>query len=158
MWLAGRQVEGLGAAALLQATVPHTDLFVSAIPMPNPHGRQLRRAEGEPLREPSATDGVSNGPGSTSDVPGDAQGAPLERRRHRLRVASRVLMATLIAVWSFVFYAYGREPVRRGAEVVAEDAASRRITGTHWPERDWSTRHPLPVDSGAIETPSWPRR
>jgi hypothetical protein len=60
-------------------------------------------------------------------------------------------MVTLIAVWSFVFYAYGREPVRRGAEVVAEDASSRRITATHWPERDWSTWHPLPADSGAIE-------
>jgi hypothetical protein len=103
MWLAGRQVEGLGAAALLQATVPHTDLFVSAIPTPNPHGRLLGRAEGEPLREPAASSGASSAPGGASnapggecDGPGEAQGAPLERRRHRLRVVSRILMATLV--------------------------------------------------------------
>lgn len=158
MWLAGRQVEGLGAAALVQATVPHTDLFVTAIPTPYPHGRSFGRAEGEPLREPAASGGSSNTPGGASNAPsgacggpGEAQGAPLERRRHRLRVVNRILMATLVAVWSVVFYAYGREPVRRGAEAVADDAASRRITATHWPERDWSRWHPLPVESGAID-------
>jgi hypothetical protein len=103
MWLAGRQVEGLGAAALLHATVPHTDLFVSAIPTPNPHGQPFGRAEGEPLREPAASGGASdaprgglNPPNGASDGPGEAQGAPLERRRHRLRVVSRILMATLV--------------------------------------------------------------
>jgi hypothetical protein len=158
MWLAGRQVEGLGAAALLQATVPHTDLFVSAIPTPNPHGQTFGRAEGEPLREPATSDGPSNASGGASNAPGgasggsgEAQGAPLERRRHRLRVVNRILMATLVAVWSVVFYAYGREPVRRSAEAVANDATSRRITATHWPERDWSTWHPLPAESDAID-------
>jgi len=131
VWLADRRVEELGAADLFQATVPHTDLFVSAAP--NQHGFQVSRAEGEPLREPVG-----------------ARGAPLERRRHTLRVVSRVLLATLVAVWSLVFYAYGREPVRRGAEIAVEDAASRRITPTNWPERDWSAWHPLPLKESAI--------
>jgi hypothetical protein len=134
MWLAGRRVEELGAAALLQATEPHTDLFVSAIPTPNPRGIHVSRAEGEPLREAN-----------------EAQGAPLERRRHRLRVASRVLLATLVAVWSIAFYAYGREPMRRGTEVVVEDAASRRISASNWTERDWSRWHPLPGEGTVID-------
>ena len=131
MWLADRRVEELGAADLFQATVPHTDLFVSATP--NQHGFQVSRSEGEPLREPVG-----------------ARGAPLERRRRR-RVVNRVLLATLVAAWSVVVYAYGREPVRQGTEAVVEDAASRRITATNWPERDWSTWHPLPLEGSVID-------
>jgi len=115
MWLAERRIDAIGAADLFQATAPHTDLFVSAVP--SSHGVPLSCGEGESGRE-------------AIDAPG-----ALEQRSHRLRVVSRVLLATVIAVWSVVFYAYGREPVRRGAEMVVEDAASRRITPTGWPER-----------------------
>jgi len=61
---------------LLRVTFPHSDLFVAS---------SSSRGEGERLR----------------DLP-DAQGAPLARKRFRLRVLSRLLMVTLVAVWGVV--------------------------------------------------------
>jgi hypothetical protein len=86
MWLTDRPLPDREAAVgdrldLLRATFPHSDLFVAIIP--NQHGSG--RAEGEHLR----------------DLP-DAQGAPLARKRFRLRVLSRLLMVTLVAAWGVV--------------------------------------------------------
>jgi hypothetical protein len=88
MWLTDRQLPDRDAAVvdrldLLRATFPHSDLFVAIIP--NQHGVGSSRAEGERLR----------------DLP-DAQGAPLARKRFRLRVLSRLLMVTLVAAWGVV--------------------------------------------------------
>jgi hypothetical protein len=87
MWLTDRQLPDRDAALvywldLLRATFPHSDLFVAIIP--NQHGVGSSRAEGERLRDP------------------DAQGAPLARKRFRLRVWSRLFLVTLVAVWGVV--------------------------------------------------------
>ena len=88
MWLVERRIQDGGAADvdrldLLRITFPHSDPFVSI--SPNQHGVGSSRAEGERLR----------------DLP-DAQGAPLARKRFRLRVLSRLLMVTLVAAWGVV--------------------------------------------------------
>jgi hypothetical protein len=88
MWLADRQHPDLGASVvdrldLLKVTFPHSDLVVAIAS--NQHGVGSSRAEGERLR----------------DRP-DAQGAPLARKRFRLRVLSRLLMATLVAALGVV--------------------------------------------------------
>ncbi len=85
MWLTDRHVHDRGAAVvdrldLLRVTFPHSDLFIGA----NQHGVGSSRAEGERLRDP------------------DAQGAPLARKRFRLRVLSRLLLVTLVALWGVV--------------------------------------------------------
>ena len=87
MWLTDRQLPDRDAAVvdrldLLRATFPHSDLCVAIIA--NQHGVGSSRAEGERLRDP------------------DAQGAPLARKRFRLRVLSRLLMVTLVAAWGVV--------------------------------------------------------
>ena len=88
MWLTDRQSPDRGMAVvdrldLLRVTFPHSDLFVAS--SSNQHGVGASRGEGERLR----------------DLP-DAQGAPLARKRFRLRVLSRLLMVTLVAVWGVV--------------------------------------------------------
>ena len=98
MWLTDRQHEDRGAAVvdrldLLRVTFPHSDLFVATNAIhanqhgvdSSPRGVESSRAEGERLR----------------DLPG-AQGATLARRRFRLRVLSRLFMATLVAAWAVV--------------------------------------------------------
>jgi|SRR5215467_234449 len=98
MWLTDRQHQDRGAAVvdrldLLKITFPHSDLFVTTNAMTanlhgvdsSPRGVDSSRAEGERLR----------------DLP-DAQGATLARKRLRLRVLSRLLMATLVAAWAVV--------------------------------------------------------
>ena len=87
MWLTDRHFQDRGAAVvdrldLLRVTFPHGDLFVDF--GTNQHGVGSSRAEGERLRDP------------------DAQGAPLARKRFRLRVLSRLLLVTLVAVWGVV--------------------------------------------------------
>jgi hypothetical protein len=82
-----QQLQDCGAAIvdrldLLRVTFPHSDLFVGL--GANPHGVSTSRAEGERLRDP------------------DAQGAPLARKRLRLRVLSRLLLVTLVAAWGVV--------------------------------------------------------
>jgi hypothetical protein len=86
MSLTDRYVQDRGAAVvdrldLLRVTFPHGDLFGFGA---NQHGVGSSRAEGERLRDP------------------DAQGAPLARKRFRLRVLSRLLLVTLVAVWGLV--------------------------------------------------------
>jgi hypothetical protein len=88
MWLTDRHFQDRGAAVvdrldLLRVTFPHSDLFIGF--GANQHGVGSSRAEGERLR----------------DLP-DAQGATLARKRFRLRVLSRLLMATLVAAWAVV--------------------------------------------------------
>ncbi len=88
MWLTERQHADRGAAVverleLLKAMFPHSDLVVAN--GSNQHGVGSSRAEGERLR----------------DLP-DAQGAPLARKRFRLRLLSRLLMVTLLAAWGVV--------------------------------------------------------
>ena len=88
MWLTDRHLQDRGAAVvdrldLLRVTFPHSDLFIGF--GANQHGVGSSRAEGERLR----------------DLP-DAQGAPLARKRFRLRVLSRLLLVTLVAVWGLV--------------------------------------------------------
>jgi hypothetical protein len=87
MWLTDRRFQDCGAGVvdrldLLRVTFPHSDLFVGF--GANQHGVGSSRAEGERLRDP------------------DAQGAPLARKRFRLRVLSRLLLVTLVAVWGVV--------------------------------------------------------
>jgi hypothetical protein len=72
---------------LLRVTFPHSDLFVGI--SPNQHGVGSSRAEGERLRE----------------LPG-AQGSTLARKRLRLRVVSRLLLVTLVAVWGLVLLVF----------------------------------------------------
>jgi hypothetical protein len=67
---------------LLKVTFPHSDLFVGL--GANQHGVGSSRAEGERPRDP------------------DAPGAPLARKRLRLRVLSRLLLVTLVAAWGVV--------------------------------------------------------
>ncbi|PYN88186.1 MAG: hypothetical protein DMD87_10970 [Candidatus Rokuibacteriota bacterium] len=88
MWLSDRQHPDQGASVvdrldLLKVTFPHSDLVVAI--GSNQHGVGSSRAEGERLRDRS-----------------DAQGAPLARKRSRLRLLSRLLMATLVAAWGVV--------------------------------------------------------
>ena len=89
MWLTDRQFQDRGGAAvvdrldLLRVTFPHGDLFVDF--GTNQHGVGSGRAEGERLR----------------DLP-DAQGAPLARKRLRLRLLSRLLLVTFVAAWGIV--------------------------------------------------------
>jgi hypothetical protein len=98
MWLTDRQHQDHGAAVidrldLLKVTFPHSDLFVATSTTSanqhgvdsSPRGVESSRAEGERLR----------------DLP-DAQGATLARKRFRLRVLSRLFMATLVAAWAVV--------------------------------------------------------
>jgi hypothetical protein len=87
MWLTDRHVQDRGAAVvdrldLLRVTFPHSDLFIGF--GANQHGVGTSRAEGERLRDP------------------DAQGAPLARTRFRLRLWSRLLLVTLVALWGVV--------------------------------------------------------
>jgi hypothetical protein len=87
MWLTDRHVQDRGAAVvdrldLLRVTFPHSDLFIGS--GANQHGVSSSRAEGERLRDP------------------DAQGAPLARTRFRLRLWSRLLLVTLVAVWGVI--------------------------------------------------------
>jgi hypothetical protein len=98
MWLTDRQRQDRGTAIvdrldLLKVTFPHSDLFVATNAInsnqhgvdSSPRGVDSSRAEGERLRDLS-----------------DAQGATLARKRFRLRVLSRLLMATLVAAWAVV--------------------------------------------------------
>ena len=87
MWLTDRHFQDRGTAVvdrldLLRVTFPHSDLFIGF--GANQHGVGSSRAEGERLRDP------------------DAQGAPLARKRFHLRVLSRLLLVTLVAVWGLV--------------------------------------------------------
>ena len=91
MWLADQHVQDRGAAVvdrldLLRVTFPHGDLFIGF--GANQHGVGSSRAEGERPRDP------------------DAQGAPLARKRFRLRVLSRLLLVTLVAVWGLVLLVF----------------------------------------------------
>ena len=98
MWLTDRQHQDRSTAVvdrldLLKVTFPHSDLFVATTAIhanqhgvdSSPRGVDSGRAEGERLR----------------DLP-DAQGATLARKRFRLRVLSRLLMATLVAASAVV--------------------------------------------------------
>jgi hypothetical protein len=87
MSVTDRHFQDRGAAIvdrldLLRITFPHSDLFIGF--GANQHGVGSSRAEGERLRDP------------------DAQGAPLARKRFRLRVLSRLFLVTLVAVWGLV--------------------------------------------------------
>src|SRR2546428_4707400 len=162
MWLADRRIEDLNAIKvdraladilasdpeareaptacpvclgdLLRTTLPQSDLFVSACP--HQHGVWLSRAEGERLRELLA-----------------AQDAALARKRDRLRVVRRTLVAALAVARGAVVagaVVAGRDEVRRHRASPAEDPDSRRITPANWPQRDWSAWYPLPSASSQI--------
>jgi hypothetical protein len=70
---------------LLRVTFPHSDLLFGIDA--NQHGVGSSRAEGERPRDR------------------DAQGAPLARKRFRLRVLSRLLLVALVAAWGVVLLA-----------------------------------------------------
>jgi len=77
MWLTDRQDHARGTAA-----VERLDLLTGIAA--NQHGVGSSRAEGERPRDR------------------DAPGAPLARKRFRLRVLSRLLLVALVAAWGVV--------------------------------------------------------
>ena len=120
---------------LLRTTLPQSDLFVSACP--NQHGIWLSRTEGERLRA----------------LVGGPQEAALARRRDRLRVVRRTLVAALAAARGAVVAGAvlaDRDGQRSNHAGAAEDPDSRRITPANWPQRDWSAWYPLPGTSPIV--------
>src|SRR3989442_713285 len=163
MWLADRRVEDLNAidvdrvladvlandpdareasttcpeclGDLLRTTLPRSELFVSACP--NQHGVWLSRAEGERLHALVS-----------------AQDAAFARKRDRLRVVRRTLVAALAAARGAVVagaVVAGRDGVRGKHASPAENPDSRRITPANWPQRDWSAWYPLSATSPIVD-------
>jgi len=119
---------------LLRTTLPQSDLFVSACP--NQHGIWLSRAEGERLRE----------------LVSAQHDAALARKRDRLRVVRRTLVAALAAARGAVVagaVVAGRDGFRSASP--AENPDSRRITPANWLQRDWSAWYPLPGTSPIVD-------
>jgi len=161
MWLADRRIEDLNAIKVDRALadILASDPEAREAPTACPHAWATcsgRRSPERSLRQrvpASARCLVEPGRGERLRELLAAQDAALARKRDRLRVVRRTLVAALAVARGAVVagaVVAGRDEVRRHRASPAEDPDSRRITPANWPQRDWSAWYPLPSASSQI--------